>query len=120
MERKGARTFVGDLNCHCNGKDRVLKEWIEQEELMDIGTAMYTHRWGAHRCVIDRALTRSSARTWAIDEEWDHTSDHAIVGTRLQRADRRRVLRRTDWTAVEKYIKEEGERSRPGQTDALA
>jgi len=62
MERRGASTFMGDFNCHGHGKDRMLQEWTEEEELMDIGTAEYTHRWGAHRCTIDRILTRGGAR----------------------------------------------------------
>ena len=63
MEREGANTFMGDLNCHGGNKGRKLAKWIEQEELMDVGTAEYTHRWGKHRCTID---TRGVARPWAI------------------------------------------------------
>lgn len=90
MIREGAQNVMEDLNCHGKGKDRMLREWIDEEELMDIGTAEYTHRWGAHRYTIDRILTRGGASPWAIEEEWGHTSDHAILGVRLQRTETRK------------------------------
>ena len=107
MVARGANTIMGDLNCHGNGKDRMLEEWIAQEELMDIGTAEYTHARGAHRCTIDRVLTRGNARPFVIPEQWDNISDHAIIGLRLQVDNKRKILKRIDWAAVEKYIEEE-------------
>jgi len=70
MIRKGATTVVGDLNCHGHGKDRMLEEWIEEEEMMDIGTAEYTHRQGpTHKCTIDRILTKGGTRPWKLEQE---------------------------------------------------
>ena len=77
MERQGANTVIGDLNCNRNKRQK-LEEWMEEEEMQDIGTAEYTHKWGAHRCVIDRAITRSNARPW------DHGSDHAVIGAKAE------------------------------------
>ena len=110
MIRRGAHTVVGDLNCHRNGKDNMLKEWIEGEEMMDIGTAEYTHRYGkTHKCTIDRILTRGGTRPWKIEREWDHTSDHAILGLRKQSGSKKRQLVRIDWDAVKAYVENEKE-----------
>jgi len=61
MERLGANTRIGDLNCG-RGKRAKLEEWMESEEMQDIGTVEYTHRWGAHKCIIGRVITRSTAK----------------------------------------------------------
>ena len=115
MLRKGANTVIGDLNCHGNGKDNMLKEWIEEEELMDIGMAEYTHRYGdSHKCTIDRVLTKGGARPWKIQREWDHGSDHAILGLRKKSKSTVRQLVRIDWEAVSKYV--EGEEGREEKT----
>jgi len=108
MMNRGANSIVGDLNCHGNGKDKMLREWIEEEELMDIGTSEYTHRYGAtHKCTIDRVLTNGGARPWKIRKEWDHSSDHAIVGLRKSRVMSKRYVKRIDWEAVEKFVEED-------------
>ena len=67
MERRGASTFIGDLNCSRRKATR-LQERIEQEDLMDVGTAEFTHRWGQHRCTIARVLTRGAG--WDREKTW--------------------------------------------------
>jgi len=69
-DTRGCQHSRGDLNCHGKGKDKMLQEWIEEEEMMDIGTAEYTHRYGTrHRCIIDRILTKGGARPWRLEKE---------------------------------------------------
>jgi len=36
-------------------------------------------RNGTARPLIDMVLTRGAARSWAIPEYWDHSSDHVVV-----------------------------------------
>jgi len=65
-------------------------------------------RQGAHRCVIDRVITRTSARPWDIPERWDHGSDHAMIGAKIEIQHTVRRIRRIDWAKVEEWI-EKGE-----------
>jgi len=108
MEREGVHTIMGDLNCS-GRKRRKLEEWMEQEEMQDIGTAEYTHRQGAHRCTIDRVITRTSARPWDIPERWDHGSDHAVIGAKIEIRHGTRKMKRIDWEAVEKWVEKREE-----------
>jgi len=110
MIRKGATTVIGDPNCHGNGKDRMLSEWIEEEEMMDIGTAEYTHRYGlTHKCIIDRVLTKGGGRPWKIEKEWQHSSDHAIIGLKKDERYKRKQVKRINWEAVQEYVRDEEE-----------
>jgi len=116
MERDGAHTILGDLNC--SGRKRAkLEQWIEQEEMQDIGTAEYTHKQGAHKCIIDRVLTRTTAKPWDIPERWDHGSDHAIIGTKVELQHTARKLKRIDWERVTEYVErnEEYQAARLGE-----
>ena len=59
-----ASTIIGDIN-YCGGsKKRALEEWIEAEELEDIGREEHTHVWGRHKCRIDRVLTTRGESPW--------------------------------------------------------
>jgi len=108
MERQGANTIIGDLNCG-RGKRQKLEEWMEEEEMQDIGTAEYTHRWGAHRCTIDRVITRSNAGPWDIPERWDHGSDHAVIGAKVEIRHSVRKLKRIDWKKVQEWVEKDEE-----------
>jgi len=82
---------------------------MESEEMQDIGTADYTHKWGAHRCIIDRVITRSNARPWDIPERWHHGSDHAAIGAKVELKHEIRKVRRIDWVKVEEWVKKNEE-----------
>jgi len=108
IDRKGANTIIGDLNCSARKRGK-LQEYMEEEEMMDISTAEYTHIWGEHRCTIDVVITRGAARPWAIPEHWDHSADHAVVGARIVMQHRIKKFRRIDWEKMKEYVEKEEE-----------
>ena len=75
-----ADTIIGDLNAHGRGKGGALKEWMEAEDMMDIGTEPFTHVWGRHKCILDRLLTRGGGQPRKLENAWNPKSDHCIVG----------------------------------------
>ena len=60
-------------------KKRVLGEWIEAEEMRDIGQEEHTHVWGRNKCRICRVLTRGAGRTWWIKDGSEGDSDRMII-----------------------------------------
>jgi len=101
-------TVIGDFNCCGGSKKRALEELTMELEFEDIGTTQHTHEWGQHRCSIDKVLTKSGGRLWAIKEGWGCLSDHAAVGARVKVGSREVVrLTRMDWRKVEEYVEKE-------------
>jgi len=60
-EMVGAGVIIGDLNYCSSSKKRRLKAFIREPDIEVIGTTQHIHKWGEHRCRIDRVLTRARA-----------------------------------------------------------
>lgn len=106
-----AHTIIGDLNACGGSKKRRLEEFIETEQLDDIGREDHTHVWGSHRCRIDRVLTRRTGKPWVFKEGWECDSDHTIVATKVM-AEAAIVERiEKDWNQVREWLAGKAESS---------
>ena len=107
-------TIIGDLN-YCGGsKKRRLGEFIEEQNLDDIGRIEHTHEWGAHRCRIDRVLTKEKGRPWFFVEGLECKSDHTIVAAKVKTKGVTIKRRETNWDAVTRHT---GGRGGQGRTE---
>ena len=106
-----AHTIIGDLNACGGSTKRRLEEFIESEQLDDIGREEHTHVWGNHRCRIDRVLTRSRGKLWIFEEGWECNSNHTIGATKVSAEATTVESRETDWGKVREWLEKEEERS---------
>jgi len=107
---------IGDFNCCGGSKKKALEGIITELEFDDIGTTQHTHKWGRHKCRIDRVLAKSGGSLWAIKEGWGCLSDHAAVEAKVKLRNREAVkLTRTNWKKVEEYVEREKKSEEEGK-----
>ena len=81
--RSEAEVITGDPNWGGGGKGRRLEEFIEEQQLDDIGREEHTHESGNHKCRIGRVLMEGGGRPWFFKEGWECGSDHTIVAAKV-------------------------------------
>ena len=76
-EMARADTIIGALSACGGSKKKRLNEFIEDQQLGDIGREEHTHEWANHRCRIDRVLTRGRGKPWLFKEGWERPHRHS-------------------------------------------
>ena len=107
---KRAHTIIGDLNACGGSKKRRLEEFIEMEQVDDIGREEHTHKWGNHRCRIDRVLASGRGKPWVFKEGWECNSDHTIVAAKVRTEAATVESTETDWDKVREWLESKQER----------
>ena len=100
---------MGDLNSCKGSKKKVLKEWIEEEGLQDIGKEEHTHEWGNHKCRIDWVLTRGLGKPWWSKEGWECGSNHTIIAAKVDMNAKVVERKQIDWDKVRQWLAEQEE-----------
>ena len=101
-----AHTIMGNLNTYGGSKKKRLQEYIETQQLDDIGREEHTHVWGNHRC---RVLTNGTGKPWFFKEGWEFNSDHTIVAAKVKTEVTVVDSTETDWDKGRQWLENEEE-----------
>lgn len=104
-----ADTIRGDLNACGGSKKRRLEEYIEKEQLDNIGREAHTHVWGNHRCRIGRVLIRGRGTPWVFKEGWECDNDHTVVAAKVKAEAATLECIEMDWDQVRGWLAEQEE-----------